>query len=106
MTYEFDQTFIAESFQALYVERDRLSLGRGDLSRRYEHCEDLAQHLAESLSVEHFAHGLSTEEVLARCLAGLKAPESGVREHEAAWVTRRAAELLGWNAPDWLLPPL
>jgi hypothetical protein len=35
--------------------------------------------------------------VLERIHAGLQSPESGVSVAEAQWVTRRLAELLGWE---------
>ena len=44
--------------------------------------------------------------MLARCQAGVAEPAVGLNEREAAWVTLRLAELLGWPLPEALLAQL
>ncbi|HEV7913639.1 MAG TPA: hypothetical protein VGP22_07720 [Albitalea sp.] len=99
MTDEY-QIEIPPSFYALYTdERKRLTAPLRTVRERYEACEDLAQHLVEHANDVHRGIGVPEDEVLARCLAGLKTPEAGVSEPEAVWVITRLAELVGWPLP-------
>ena len=104
--YDENQTFVPESFAALYQDgRQRLTLPKAELARRSEFCEDLAQLMTEHCSTVHFRDGVDTAQVLERSLRGLLAPASGVGAAEAHWVTRRTAELLGWDWPAHLASP-
>lgn len=94
------QIHIPPSFVALYADaRQRLIVPVSELRTRYEICEDLANHMVEHAGEVHRGIGVPEDEVLARCLAGLRSAESGVSAGEAAWVVRRLAELLGWDDP-------
>lgn len=101
--YDENQTFVPESFSALYLDgRKRLTLTKAELAQRSEFCEDLANVMTEHCSTVHFRDGVDEATVLKRCLAGLRHAESGVSAKEAWWVTRRTAELLGWAWPAHL----
>jgi len=90
------QIHVPPSFYALYTDaRQRLTVPLGELRERYELCEDLAQHLSERASAQHFGTGASTDAVLADCRRGLQAGPV-VSPDEAVWVVHRLAELLGW----------
>jgi hypothetical protein len=95
------QIEIPPSFYALYTDaRRRLTLPMAQLRERYEACEDLAQLLVDRAEAKHFELGsVAHEDVLLRFHAGLCAPGSMVSAAEAEWVTRRLAELLGWECP-------
>lgn len=102
MGYEFNQLFIAESFQALYLDsRNRPMLLREDLQARQELCEDLAQSLAEHCIALRFCNDVPPE-VLTQVHHGLLEPPSSLPAPEARWVTMRTAELLQWDVPDSL----
>ena len=104
--YDENQTFVPESFSALYHDsRKRLTLSKPELAQRSEFCEDLAQLITEHCAAVHFRDGVDTGQVLERSLQGLLTPESGVTAAEARWVTRRTAELLGWDWPSALESP-
>lgn|GEM_PF-416012 len=92
-----DQTLIPPSFTALYADaRGRLTLPREEFRARYELCEDMAQLLVERSQDIHHGQGVSEDIVLARTQAGLASEGAGFSAAEAAWVTTRLAELLGW----------
>lgn len=94
------QIHIPPSFFALHTDaRHRLSVPLAEVRARYEICEDLAQHLVDHGKTMEHGMGLSEDEVLRRCRAGLLSPDAGVSSHEATWVVRRLAELLGWECP-------
>jgi hypothetical protein len=98
--YDENQTFVPESFSALYQDRGkRLTITKAELTQRSELCEDLANLMTDHCSTIHFRDGVDTGQVLERSLNGLQTPESGVTAAEAWWVTRRTAELLGWDWP-------
>ena len=100
MTDEY-QIELPPSFIALHVDaRQRLNVPVRTLRERYELCEDLSQQLVDHARTTHFAHGISEDEVLTRMHRGLLAPQPQVSAPEAAWVVRRLAELLGWEAID------
>ena len=104
--YDENQTFVPESFSALYQDsRKRLTLTLAELAQRSELCEDLAQLMTDHCSAVHFRDGVDTGQVLERSLDGLLTPASGLTAAEARWVTRRAAELLGWDWPTHLATP-
>ena len=95
--YDENQTFVAESFIALYRDaRDRLTAPRSTIAARHELCEDLANLLIEHCRTVHFRDGVDEAGVLERCLQGLLATPATVEPREAEWVVRRTAELLGW----------
>ena len=95
--YDDNQTFVPESFIALYRDtRQRLTISRDMLAERYELCEDLANLLTDHCSTVHFRDGVDEATVLQRCHLGLLAPPTSVEANEAEWVVRRTAELLGW----------
>lgn len=91
-----NQIHVPPSFHALYTDaRQRLTIPLAELRDRYELCEDLAQHLSERASAQHFGTGASQDSVLADCLRGLQAAPV-VSADEAVWVVHRLAEVLGW----------
>lgn len=101
--YDENQTFVPESFSAIYLDdRKRLTIPKQELAERSEFCEDLANMLTDQCSTVHFRDGVDTGEILERTLRGLSQPASGVSHAESWWVTRRAAELLGWEWPSLL----
>ncbi|KQW69829.1 hypothetical protein [Methylibium sp. Root1272] len=101
--YDENQTFVPESFSALYLDgRRRLTVTKAELAQRSEFCEDLANVMSGHCSTVHFRDGVDEATVLERCLAGLRHAESGVSAQEACWVTRRTAELLSWEWPAHL----
>jgi hypothetical protein len=92
-----NQILIPPSFEALYRDaRGRLTLPKNDFRARYELCEDMAQMLVDACQTRLHDQGLSEDVVLDRTEAGLAADGSGFSAAEAAWVTTRLAELLGW----------
>ena len=94
--YQID---IPPSFFALYTDaRQRLTEPLRVVRARYDACEDLANHLVEYATQVHRGIGVAEDEVLRRCHAGLMSPDAGVSTTEAAWIVRRLAELLGWEA--------
>lgn len=95
------QIEVPPSFIALYTDaRRRLSVPLSVLRERYELCEDLSQQLVDHARTTHFSHGISEDEVLTRMHRGLLSPQPMVEAAEATWVTRRLAELLGWDASN------
>jgi hypothetical protein len=95
--YQID---IPPSFIALYTDkRQRLTVPLRTLRERYEICEDLANHMVEHARSMHHEHGLSEDELLARCGAGLLSADAGMSAQEGTWIVRRLAELLGWQHP-------
>jgi hypothetical protein len=96
---EDSQIVVPESFIALFVEPGRFkpSASRSEIAARYETCEDMAVMLADHAQRILWELGIHESDVLERIHAGLQSPESGVSVAEAQWVTRRLAELLGWE---------
>jgi hypothetical protein len=91
------QIVIPPSFLALYTDaRRRLTEPVDTVRSRYELCEDLSNQLVDHAKALHFDNGISEDEVIARCRAGLSVPESGLSAPEGEWVVTRLAELLGW----------
>lgn len=91
------QIHIPPSFEAVYRDaRGRLAVPRDEFRARYELCEDLAQMLVERSQTIQFDQGASEDLILERTELGLAAEGSGFNAAEAAWVTTRLAELLGW----------
>ncbi len=93
---------IPPSFLALHIERGRVkpTATRALIGARYELCEDLATLLVDHARNTLFDLGITEDDVLLRCHAGLLGDASVVDPKEAQWVIRRLAELLGWDAPD------
>ncbi len=89
---------IPPSFMALYLApgRQKPALLPAELAARYELCEDMAQMLTETARDMEFRLGITSADVLARCLQGLRVAPMAVTEAESAWVVRRLAELLDW----------
>jgi hypothetical protein len=97
-----NQIHIPPSFLALFADaRQRLSEPIAVVRERYEICEDLANHLIEHGNDMLHRIGVTEDEVLRRCHAGLLVAESGVSAAEAGWIVQRLAELLGW---PWVEP--
>jgi hypothetical protein len=104
MAYDENQTFLPESFSALYRdERQRLTEPKEAILGYYELCEDMAQMLVEHCRTVHFRDGVDERQVLERCHAGLVTQGSAFTEPQAEWVIRRTAELLEWQhwVPDF-----
>lgn len=95
------QILIPESFAALFMApgayKPRAS--RQHIAARYELCEDMAQMLTEHAQLKRVELGVSEDIVLQRIHRGLREQASVVDVHEAGWVMRRLAELLGWPMP-------
>ena len=104
--YEENQSFVPESFMALYLDKGRYkpSLPRAELTARYELCEDLAHLLVETASTQQFDLGITEDDALERCWRGLLVAPSVATPNEAFWVVCRLAELLSWPLPQspWL----
>ena len=96
-----NQIEIPPSFMALYITpgRSAPNAPQGVVIARYEQCEDMASALTEHAQSVAFKEQLGAAEVLARCHQGLLASPSDFTAQEAAWVTCRLAELLGWAPP-------
>ena len=105
MGYEFNQLFVAESFQALYLERGRSILSRDDLQARHELCEDTAQSLAEVCLGLQSTRDIPFAEAIKQCHDGLLNPPSPVTQPEARWVAIRVAELLACDVAELLGSP-
>lgn len=72
VAYEFNQLFIAESFQALYLDcRGRSTLSREDLQARQEVCEGLAQSLSEHCLALRFRSDAPAADVMTQLHEGL-----------------------------------
>lgn len=98
--YEIRQLEIPASFVELYCVNGRPVRPRAFVEARYEACDDLAQGITEFCMTLAFKDDLDEATVLQRCHAGLLQTPDSVSVAEAAWVTRRAAELLQWDQPD------
>lgn len=98
MAYDENQTFIPESFWALYRDtRQRLTEPRDAIVAAYGLCEDMAQLLVERCRTLQFRLGIAEHDVLSRILAGLVSAESQFSRVQAEWIVRRTAELLDWQ---------
>ena len=102
MGYEFNQLFVAESFQALYLERGRSILSRDDLQARHDLCEDTAQSLAKLCLGLQSRTDISVAEAIKQCHDGVLNPPSPATPPEARWVAIRVAELLACDVPEIL----
>lgn len=93
------QITIPPSFVALFVPEGRPvpAASRRHIAERYEVCEDLATALTEKARTLLWELGVTKRDVLERIHAGLRAEGSPLVPAEALWVTRRLAELLGWD---------
>jgi len=96
---EDSQILVPASFLALYLAPGRIrpNASRQEIAERYEFCEDLANLLVDQAKAVLFDLGVAEEDVLERIHAGLCSGDSGVNAAQAWWVTRRLAELLGWE---------
>lgn len=93
-------TPLPTSFLALHFRPgQRLRDSDGSLRARYELCEDLASYLVSSAQALHHDDGLTEDDVLGRCLQGLRQPAAELQAGEAVWVVSRLAELLNWSRP-------
>jgi hypothetical protein len=93
------QIVVPPSFIALFVQLGRIkpSAPREVIAERYEFCEDLATMLVDHAGTKLWELGVIEADVLERIHRGLLTGEAGVNAVEAEWVTRRLAELLGWD---------
>jgi hypothetical protein len=96
-----NQIEVPPSFLALFTNPSGLRLTEpiAVVRQRYELCEDLAQMLTEQAATTLFKSGGDERDVLRRLREALTGEGSAVQPAEAAWVTTRVAELLGWEAP-------
>ena len=101
------QLVLPSSFLALFIEPGRIkpSAPRAHILARYELCEDLATMLTDHARNKLWELGVTETDVLERIHRGLLATGDDaqavqpVQPAEAAWVTRRLAELLDWHCP-------
>ncbi len=98
-----NQTYVPESFMAMYQQRGRLTATREQIETRHEFCEDLASQVSEMCRTVQFAGDLSQSAALRKCFDGLVEPPLSVSQPEARWVMCRVAEMLEWDVPAWLL---
>ena len=66
-------------------------LTHAEIRSRYDLCEDLATHLQEFCETRRGGLGLSRDDCLLRCHAGLADAASGVAAAEARWIVERLA---------------
>ncbi|MES2940989.1 MAG: hypothetical protein V4864_25140 [Pseudomonadota bacterium] len=106
MDDDSNQLEVPPSFVSLFLSPSghRLTQPADAVRKRYELCEDLAQMLAGDAAATLFKSDGSEREVLDKIRAALTEPGSAVQPAEAAWVTARLAELLGWALPDPVAP--
>lgn len=99
--YEENQSFVPESFVALYVKpgQYKTSLSKAEVMQRYELCEDLANMLQDPISAQQFQLGITEDDALKTCWQGLLVQPDLVQPAEAFWVVCRLAELLSWPMP-------
>jgi hypothetical protein len=99
--YEENQSFVPESFVALYVKpgQYKTSLPKAEVMQRYELCEDLANMLQDPISAQQFQLGITEDDALKTCWQGLLVQPDLVQPAEAFWVVCRLAELLSWPIP-------
>jgi hypothetical protein len=104
---EGNQTYLPESFTALYVPPGKVkpSIGLREMAERYELCEDLANLLTEKAANMQFTLGITEDLVLQQCELGLLADPAVVSPVEARWVVCRLAELLNWPMDQLLQSP-
>ena len=104
---EGNQTYLPESFTALYVPPGKVkpSIGLREMAERYELCEDLANLLTEKAANMQFTLGITEDLVLQQCELGLLAEPAVVSPVEARWVVCRLAELLNWPMDQLLQAP-
>lgn len=102
-SYDHNQILVPDSFLALYVHRERLTVSRERLEARSEFCESLAAHASERLPQIADDDGAAQAEVVRRTWAALTEEPAQVSVAEAGWVVCRIAESRGWAAP--LLQP-
>lgn len=97
-----NQIVVPPSFVALFVEPGRVkpNASRQHILARYELCEDLATMLTDHAKSKLWELGVAEVDVLERIHRGLLNDGAGVEVVEAAWVTRRLAELLDWDCPE------
>ncbi len=101
---EENQSEIPRSFIALFIPPGRIrpTESREHIASRYEFCEDLATMLLEHARNLMFDLGITEHDVLERCHRGLigeDVSDPAIALHEADWIVRRLAELLGWEDP-------
>ncbi|MDB5898782.1 MAG: hypothetical protein JWP41_2384 [Ramlibacter sp.] len=96
-----NQIEVPASFLALFTSPygQKLTEPIATVRDRYELCEDLAQMLVERAGAGQSGSGGDEREVLAKMRGALTGAGSPVQPAEAVWVTRRLAELLGWEDP-------
>ena len=99
---EQNQVEIPASFMAVHSRNGRPVATRATIEARYDLCEDMAIQTGEFCRQWHAKEELSEATILRRCHAGLRDGNS-VSAAEADWVVFRAAELLGWRRPDYVL---
>ena len=99
--YEINQVVIPDSFMGLFLVNGRPTAAREEIEARYEACDDLANAVAEFCK-HQVSKDVSEELALRRCYDGLLAVPDSTTSDEAGWVTRRVAELLSWEAPQFL----
>jgi hypothetical protein len=99
--YEENQSFVPESFVALYVKpgQYKTSLPKAEVMQRYELCEDLANMLQDPISAQQFQLGITEDDALKTCWQVLLVQPDLVQPAEAFWVVCRLAELLSWPIP-------
>jgi hypothetical protein len=86
------------SFQQLYVTpgRQKLSAPWAQIQADYELCEDMAHMLAPTAADLQFKLGVTEQDVIERCYAGLRTEPCVLTQAQSAWVMQRMAEILSW----------
>lgn len=99
---EQNQVEIPPSFMAIYSRHGRPIATRAAVEARYDLCEDMAIQTSEFCHLLQLKEELSEATILRRCHSGLHEGDA-VGPAEADWVVFRAAELLNWRRPDYLV---
>lgn len=99
------QIYLPDSFIALYQGRHhKLLAPLAEVATRYELCEDLAQMLVDQAQILYHQSAPSESAILKTMFMGLQGEGAVVTPPEARWVILRLSELLGWKAPELLIP--
>jgi len=99
---EDNQSFVSDSFVSLFVKpgHSKPILSKSDILQRYEFCEDLANMLQDTISIQQDQLGITENDALKTCWQGLLAQPELAQPEEAFWVVCRLAELLSWPIPE------
>ncbi len=89
---------IPPSFLQLYVPagRSKPTAPWPQVLADYELCEDMAHMLGPTAADLQFKLGVTEQDVIERCYAGLRTDPCVLTEPQSRWVLQRMAEILSW----------